>query len=534
MKSEAKVIHHLGLISGICEKIKLVEVIDKLIPISKQSKLSIGMRVKAMVINALGFTGRPMHLTADFFKTKPVGLMFGKNVTPNDINDDALGRALDEIYEKGAEPIFVEIAASAVSIYDINTKQCHLDSTSISVNGTYEDGQDTLVRFGHSKDLRSDLKQFMQSSLATNDGGIPLIMRTLPGNTSDKTHFKEFLQELQNGTLVSQDDFTVAFDSAGYTKDTISAMGSTGWVSRVPETIELAKEFKSNSNDKIVCILNENYSFCEQEVEYAGVKQRWFLFSSKQALEREEKTIKRNVVREKKELDGSITRFSRQLFSCKEDTLKSLAVHSKHVKYHTVSLCGFVEEKHFIKRGKPKDGDAFELKYKAQIDVTENTDLIKDLISSGGKFILATNRICREKYSAENVLKIYKDQQCIERGFRFLKNPISLVKSIYLKNQNRITALSMIMFITLLVYAVAERALRKALAEQNETVKSQTKKDVQNPTMRWVFQKMEDIVVFEYTEKNKLLLQFFNITDEVKKIIRLLGSECMLMYGIST
>ena len=102
------------------------------------------------------------------------------------------------------------------------------------------------------------------------------------------------------------------------------------------------------------------------------------------------------------------------------------------------------------------------------------------------------------------------------------------------KNHDRIIALSMILFITLLVYAIAERALRKALVEHDETVKSQSKKDVQNPTMRWIFQKMEDIVVLEYIEDNQLIIQFMNVTEEIKKIIRLLGSECMRMYGVST
>jgi transposase len=533
MNSEAKVIHHLGLINGICEKIRLVETIDKLIPIGEQSKLSIGMRVKAMVINALGFTGRPMHLAAEFYRTKPVGLLFGKDVSPDDLNDDSFGRALDKIFEKGAESVFVSVSAKAVAIYGIKTDQCHVDTTSISVDGEYKDEQNTLICFGHSKDLRSDLKQFIQSAFVTNDGGIPLIMKTLPGNTSDKAHFTEFARELVKGEIVSQDEFVAVFDSAGYTKDTIIAMGNSHWVSRVPEVIDLAKQMIHNSKNNIFCVLDENYSYYEKDCEYAGINQRWFLFTSKHALERETKTIRRNVSREKKELTTLIDRFSKQLFACKDDALKAFLDLSKKIKYHKLSLCDFVEEKHFLKRGKPKNGDAFELKYKAQVNIIEDADKINELIDAGGKFILATNQLDKERVGAEKVLKTYKDQQYAERGFRFLKNPISLIKSVYLKNHERIIALSMIMFITLLVYSIAERALRKALVEHNETVKSQSKKDVQNPTMRWIFQKMEDIVVLEYIEDSQLIIQFMNVTEEVKRIIRLLGFECMLMYGIS-
>lgn len=532
MKSEAKVIHHLGLVNGVCERIRLVETIDELIPVSKQATLSIGMRVKAMVINALGFTGRPMHLAAEFYRTKPVGLLFGRGINPDDINDDSLGRALDEIYKKGAESVFVNVSAKAIEIYGVKTNKCHLDTTSYSLEGAFEDKQNTLICFGHSKDLRRDLKQFMMSSFASNDGGIPLIAQALPGNTSDKTHFTDFSKALVNNEIVNQEDFFICFDSAGYTKNNIIALGNTHWISRVPESINLAKEMKRKSKDNVFCVLNETYSYYENKIEYVN-QQRWFLFESKQAMKREEKTIKRRTSQEKKTLTILIDRFNKQLFDSKPDALRALYVLSKQVKLHKFNLREYIEEKHFLKRGKPKEGDAFDIKYKAQVEITEDTDKIKELIDAGGKFILATNELDEKKASAEFVLETYKEQQCAERGFRFLKNPISLVKSVYLKNHERIIALSMIMFITLLVYAIAERALRKALVAQNETVKSQAKKNVQNPTMRWIFQKMEDIVVLEHLEGNQLIIQFMNVTEEVMKILRLLGPECMRMYGIS-
>ncbi len=54
-----------------------------------------------------------------------------------------------------------------------------------------------IIQFGHSKDMRSDLKQVILSLLVTNDGGIPLIAKVLHGNTSDAKHFRKTLSELQ-------------------------------------------------------------------------------------------------------------------------------------------------------------------------------------------------------------------------------------------------------------------------------------------------------------------------------------------------
>jgi len=54
----------------------------------------------------------------------------------------------------------------------------------------------------------------------------------------------------------------------------------------------------------------------------------------------------------------------------------------------------------------------------------------------------------------------YKNQQKVERGFRFLKYPMFLADSLFLKSPKRIMALMMVMTICLLVYAALEYRIR--------------------------------------------------------------------------
>ena len=54
-------IDHLGIAAGICHKIGLVETIDTFIGPTKR-KVSVGQAVTAMILNALGFAGRPPYL----------------------------------------------------------------------------------------------------------------------------------------------------------------------------------------------------------------------------------------------------------------------------------------------------------------------------------------------------------------------------------------------------------------------------------------------------------------------------------------
>ena len=48
---------------------------------------------------------------------------------------------------------------------------------------------------------------------------------------------------------------------------------------------------------------------------------------------------------------------------------------------------------------------------------------IEALLHAKGRFILATNDLDNERYSDEQMLSEYKEQQGVERGFRFLKDP---------------------------------------------------------------------------------------------------------------
>ena len=93
---------HLGIAAGLIDKLKLVERLDARLPIlnQQQSHLSHGQRIKAMILNGLGFTQNPIYLTPKFFADKPIELLIGEGVKPEHLNDDALGRTLDRVQLK--------------------------------------------------------------------------------------------------------------------------------------------------------------------------------------------------------------------------------------------------------------------------------------------------------------------------------------------------------------------------------------------------------------------------------------------------
>ena len=71
--------------------------------------------VKAIILNGLGFISRPLYLFSQFFQDKEVEKLLGKGVRSSYLNDDKIGRVMDELYKYGLSNLFLEIASLAVN-----------------------------------------------------------------------------------------------------------------------------------------------------------------------------------------------------------------------------------------------------------------------------------------------------------------------------------------------------------------------------------------------------------------------------------
>lgn len=139
VKVEAKNLDHYGIVAGICDQIDLVGRVDRLVKSDPQRKVSVSECVKALIINGMGYTTRPLYLAHQFFESKPINLLIREDLSQKDLNDDTLGRVLDQLYANNCTKTFSHIAFSAASLAGINTKFRHLDTTNMQVYGEYED-----------------------------------------------------------------------------------------------------------------------------------------------------------------------------------------------------------------------------------------------------------------------------------------------------------------------------------------------------------------------------------------------------------
>ena len=332
---------------------------------------------------------------------------------------------------------------------------------------------------------RPDLKQFMMNLICVGDGDIPVMMEVVSGNQADKARFAELLQEFKKQWTF--DGICVA-DSALYSEANLATMSGLQWLTRVPLSIKAAGELVETTNSLLASKL-KGYSTVESMSEYGGVKQRWILVESQERRKSDIKKLDKKIEQIQQNCCQELQSLSGQDFACIADAIAAAEKLSGKMKMHQLADIQTVEKTHYQKAGKPKpDAIPTHVTYRITATVVSIDSEMATQRIRCGRFILATNILDAEHFTSDDALREYKAQQSTERGFRFLKDPLFFTSSVFLKSAKRIEALAMIMALCLLVYNLAQRQLRLALALSQETIPNQLGKPTNSPTLRWVFQ----------------------------------------------
>ena len=110
----SQTLDHLGLVAGMCDDLGMGDVIDQATQQHPEMRdLTVGEAVKAMVLNGLGCINQTLDLVPRFFQNKPTFRLIAPRVIPAQLNDDALGRALDTLYDSGVTALYSRMAATA-------------------------------------------------------------------------------------------------------------------------------------------------------------------------------------------------------------------------------------------------------------------------------------------------------------------------------------------------------------------------------------------------------------------------------------
>jgi transposase len=508
-------VQHLPIIKTFADKLGLVGIINRCVP--TEMAVDAGTIVLGLVLDTL--SGRsPLYRLEEFFAHHDTELLLGKALPPHAFTDDTVGRVLDRLYDMGTMKLFTACAVRAAATFGLERRYVHFDTTSRSVWGAYQCGEDQdlpfRITYGYSKDHRPDLKQFVLSTLCV-DRAVPIWGKPEDGNASDKTLNATLLSEIAQLLArygVQRGAYIYIADAALVTAENLAALGETLFITRLPATYSecarvIAEAVARNRWEEVGVLAQTKptkhrpaaaYTVDENVVTLYGTSYRAVVVHSSTQEPRRQKHLARELQASQATLEATMHEAAKQEYFCRADAEAAAEkLRALPSAYHHIEVV--VEERPQYGPGRPRRHQPRPVKamrYGLQPTLRERAEVIARKRQEAACFVLLTNvpTTGEMAHSAKEVLGAYKTQHGVEQNFAFLKDPL-IVNSLFLKKPERIEALGLVLLLALLLWRLVERTLRVHVETTGHALTGWDKKETQKPTAFMMMTKFAAVMV---------------------------------------
>ncbi len=407
------------------------------------------------------------------------------------INSFKAGRALERIGKANPEKMYETLALSAVAQAGIPTERLHVDTTTISFYGEYDVEQLNLtkeereellqIERGYNKDGRPECKQVVVGQIV-NESGVPILQKVQDGSTPDvnwNAAAVSYLKEIQGKGF--QYGIFVA-DSKLVTHSLVESMNEPGsrisFVSRCPPNFEgklaehcILRAYEKDSWEEFGTFQEGKKAAsyrgqCFQE-EVCGAPMRLLVLESLALKEKAAAALEKS----RDMLKPEIKKIGKKVFLCQADAEEEQKRFEK-LPCTKLYQCSWIVEKETKEkwpRGRRKAGAVPKIEEKYRLRAKAISQKEKEAeydLRKNSRIVLISN-VGEEVAGNRKLPQTYKGQQVVENSFRELKSP-SMASVIYLKNPERIQALSMLLSFALLVRAIIQYRMREGLKKFKE------------------------------------------------------------------
>jgi len=415
--------------------------------------------------------------------------------TPEKLSDDRIGRALDRLFDADRAALLTEFVLGLITEFRIGLKQLHTDATTITLSGLYREADGRAVRgqttvkaaFGHSKDHRFDLKQLLWFLTVSEDGAVPVHFKVADGNTSEsRTHIDNWRTLRQ---LVGSADFLYIADCKLCSRRSLSYIRAQGgrFITVLPRSRKEDAYFRhwlaghppawqpvvSYTNPVTGAVTDVVQAMDSPLPDPEGYRLIWYHSSAKQDQDAawRQQQLERAVT-ELQQLKLKVER-SRSRYTTRAgvaEKVEQILAHrgaQRWLRYRIEER----QERRFRQehRGRPGKQTRWRSSVKVRFALSWEPSVkgIEEDALQDGVFPLLTN--CRE-LSMQEVLEAYRCKQpTIEKRHELLKTVLE-VRPLFLKNISRIEAFLFLEFVALVVHALIEREIRRAMKRARITM----------------------------------------------------------------
>ena len=538
-KIEVKDVGNLALIAGAFNYFGLQSLIDsQLGKKGSHVQVNTGAIVKAMVCQLLNVPYQSLNGTSEYYERRPISSLLGDPaLTAASLNRAVLSRTLDDIYEYGCEKLFVQCSKQISEKLGLTVNSVHIDSTSFHYDGQTreEEGCDVVLNLGYSRDHRPELNQVISVMLCDELSRFPLYQKTVSGNVNDN---KSFFDVVHDDLPLLKEQFRdlhyLTGDSALCTGKILKEATQNGLdvVTRVPDKLLIAKKCINAINDsdlESICpddpTCMTKAKWCE-DADIDGIRVKLLLVNNEAMRSKKELTIRKHAEKEKEELEAKLKKLFTHPCKCRADAEKSVAELEKKLKYCRLSDISYQEILKQAHKGRPaKNEQKIVDAVKITAKVTINEEEFSRKVDRSVRYVIATTDVKR-KWTAAELIGVYKKQSVIERSWRFMKSKKLMVDALYLQKPSRITALMWLMTIALLIFSATEYKIRQVMQENNLTIPTlDHRKTTSRPTLQRLFQYISNSSIHLIMIRQLDQFEISGLTRSLIDLINALGRD---------
>jgi len=486
---DTQVVGAFPLVNQILKRLRFDDILRKHLPPPDPRALLPTQSALGFLLRNLVLARGPLYKLGEWAQEGVAALMGLEPEQVRLLNDDRVGRALDRLFDADRQALLTDLVVFMVREFDVGLEEFHNDSTSITLQGKYKHATGKRVRgkptlraaLGHNKDHRPDLKQILWILTLSADGSVPVHFKVADGNTEDSTTHVETWSALRQ--LVGSSDFLYVADSKLCTRGNLKHIHGQGgrFITVLPRTWKedtLFKDWIQNNTPQWDEVARKPHPrlkdgppdiFCavpSPNPDADGFRVIWYKSSHKMERDAEARgnalqTATRTLTEIRAKLEGPRPRWRTQA-SVAQAVEKMLAKGGadRWLDYEVVAFDK--PTYHQEKRGRPGTKTRWRRRLKTRFQLTWmlRQDRLDYDARCDGLFPLITNTTL----SPQEILDIYKSKQpLVERQHHLLKAVQSGVP-VFLHSSSRIEALFFLHFAALLVNALLERQVRRAMA----------------------------------------------------------------------
>lgn len=231
---------------GIIQKIRLIEIIDEIVPKRSQGP-STGEYIALAIINRVLSPCSKLKMSDWYEGTVLLRLW---KYPSDSFTSQRFWDHMDRISEEQIDLIQEKIALAVQQEFSIDPKLLLYDTTNFFTYIATRNRRNTIAQRGHNKQKRTDLRQVGLALLVTKDFHIPLFHRVYQGNIPDRGSFIQMASEIQDQQekiLHLGSDTTLVFDKGNISQEAMDKLiiGGQNFVCAIPENTPVGNEIFS-------------------------------------------------------------------------------------------------------------------------------------------------------------------------------------------------------------------------------------------------------------------------------------------------